>query len=63
MLLSIVTPVRFEIWFAAMMIAAADVNPLIMGLDRKLTRNPALKRPRVNCIIPIIKASKIAMLM
>ena len=34
------------------MIAAAEVNPLITGCDKKLTKLPSLKMPSATCISP-----------
>ena len=46
MFLSMGMPLRFEIWFDAIIKAAAEVNPLIMGFDMKFTRNPAFSKLR-----------------
>ena len=40
-----------------MMSAAALVNPLMTGLERKFTKNPKRSSPMTHCSIPIIKAS------
>ena len=53
-------PKRFDIWFSPIMNAAADVNPLIMGRDKKFTTNPALRKPSNNWMLPIINARPIA---
>ena len=47
-------------WFKPIIIAAADVNPLITGFDKKLTKKPSLKIPKANCISPIRNANRIA---
>jgi len=43
-----------------MITAAAEVNPLITGLERKFTRNPIRKSPSSSCMVPTMKVSRIA---
>ncbi len=42
------TPIRCLSWLNPMIKAAAEVNPLTTGWDRKFTRNPSLKTPKPN---------------
>ena len=41
-------------------IAAAEVNPLITGFDKKFTIKPIFNKPKRNWIAPIVRANNIA---
>ena len=44
-------------WLKPMMIAAAEVKPLMTGWDKKLTKKPKRKTPMASCNTPTIKAA------
>ena len=48
-------------WLSPMMMAAAEVKPLMTGRERKSTKKPILSTPRSNWIDPMNKARKMAM--
>ena len=47
-------------WLNPMMMAAAEVKPLMTGCDRKLTKKPSRNNPMPNCSKPTNKAVVIA---
>lgn len=49
-------PSSLPSWLEPMMNAAATVKPLRTGWERKLTRKPALRKPRMTWMTPVIKA-------
>ena len=55
-------PKRYLNWLIPIIIAAADVNPLITGLDKKDTINPIRNIPISNCIAPIRNAKRMAII-
>ena len=54
-------PNKWLSWLEPIISAAAEVNPLMTGVDKKLTKNPILNIPSTNCRQPTNNANTIAM--
>lgn len=40
-------PRRLPIWFRMMVMATAEMNPVMMGMETNSSRNPNFKKPRI----------------
>ena len=54
------TPPKWGNWFSPIKMAAAEVNPLMTGLDRNWTKNPMRNMPMAHCVRPIMTESSSA---